>query len=409
MTEKRTLPTVCHVLHSLHFGGAEVLARQFALGLQSQFRPVFACLDSLGPIGQTLREQGVEVHVLDRRPGVDFRCMWRLRNWFKRQQVQLIHAHQYTPFFYASLARMMTARLPVVFTEHGRHFPDIRSPRRVKANRYLLRRRDRVVAVGEQVRQALIDNEGLPAERIEVIYNGVDTAAFARCEATRAAVRAELRLGPADFAVMQVARLNALKDHATAIRAIALLHARCPSARLILVGDGELRGDLERLVAELHVGHCVEFLGTRSDVPRLLQAADALLLSSISEGIPLTLVEAMLTRVPVVATRVGGVPEVIEDGVTGLLAAACDAQGLSQRLHTLALDRELAAQLAQHGESRSRDRFAEQSMLVAYASLYDRLLNPDRVRGQRRETPSRRDVPNRQRDRAQVVAVEEPQ
>lgn len=374
MNIRSTQPTVCHVLLSLDIGGAEVLARQFAQSLQEQFRPVFACLDSQGTLGDALRRDGVPICVLGRRPGIDVRCAWRLRRWLKEQKVSLIHAHQYTPFFYSALARTATGRTPILFTEHGRHHPDHRSSRRVWANRLLTRSGDRIVAVSEHVREALIANEGFAPNRVSVIQNGVSEEVFHADAAVRCDVRRELGFGDNDEVVIQVARLNRLKDHATAIRAIGTLRSTRPNVRLLLAGDGELRRELESLVAELELGHFVRFLGTRNDVPRLLQAADVFLLSSISEGIPLTLVEAMLTGVPCVATRVGGVPEVIRDEVDGLLANAGDAAQLSDQLRRLLDDGAFRRRIARNGTERARSQFGAGAMISQYEHVYHEML-----------------------------------
>src|SRR5262249_45062948 len=156
----------------------------------------------------------------NRKPGLDWRCVRGLADVVSREGVDLLHAHQYTPFFYASLARGLRRRTPVLFTEHGRHFPHYPRRKRLFANRLLLARPARVVGVGQAVRQALIANEGLSPERVAVIYNGIDLTPFARGASQRHAVREELGLGPDDFAVLQVARLDYLKDHATAVRTV---------------------------------------------------------------------------------------------------------------------------------------------------------------------------------------------
>lgn len=362
-------PTVCHVLHSLEVGGAEILARRFALGMQERFRPVFACLDGLGSLGESLRAAGHPIRVVERRPGFDLRCTLRLRRWFQKQKVQLVHAHQYAPFFYSALARTGLG-LPVLFTEHGRDYPDYRRPKRVLANRWLLRPRDRVVAVGQQVREALIQHEGLPEDRVSVIYNGVDARAYDAHRPLREAVRGELGYLPEHWVILQVARLNRLKDHATAIRAIDVLRRALPTVRLVFVGDGEERPALEAQVASLGLQETVRFLGSRNDVPRLLQAADAFLLSSISEGIPLTLVEAMLAGVPVVSTRVGGVPEVIDHETTGLLASPADAAGLATALSRVLVNADFSSTLRIAAHAKACGQFSESRMFQAYEHVY---------------------------------------
>lgn len=369
-------PTICQVLHSLHIGGAELLAAELTRALRSRFRFVFACLDGGGPLADQLRDEGHVVEVLNRQPGIDWRCARRLAKFLREQNVTAIHAHQYTPFFYSLLARGMRGTPPVIFTEHGRQHPDHRKLKRVVCNRLLLRSRDRVIAVGEAVRSALISNEGIPASRVEVLFNGVSLKPFraaANDLASRAAVRRELGLADSDFVVVQVARLNALKDHATAARAIARVTHQANNVQWLVVGDGEQRSVLESTIRENGIGNVTKLLGTRRDVPRLLAAADACLLSSISEGIPLTLIEAMATRLPVVATDVGGVSEVVVSEVTGLLASAGDDDTLARHLVRLAADRSLAARLGRNGAVRAEDLFSFERMADGYASVFEQM------------------------------------
>ena len=187
-------PTICHVLHSLNVGGGEVLAKSFALEHEHAFRPVFALLDELGELGEDLRSRGYTVEVLERRPGFDRRCVKTLASLFRQEDVRLVHAHQYAPLFYSALARWPRRRPSILFTEHGRDYPDFRRWKRVWANRLLLTTRDRFVAVGQRVKEALSQFEGLPAKRVEVIYNGRDISRYATTESLRAKVRTELGL-----------------------------------------------------------------------------------------------------------------------------------------------------------------------------------------------------------------------
>jgi glycosyltransferase involved in cell wall biosynthesis len=368
-------PVICQLVHNLNVGGAEILARRFAEQARDEFDFVFACLDSPGAMATELADAGYRIEALGRRPGFDWGCARRLLNVCRKHRVQLVHAHQYAPFFYASLARLVSWRtFPIVFTEHGRDYPDYRRPKRVWANRLLLRSSDRVIAVGECVRQALVDNEGLPANHVQVVYNGIDVAAYDDCDFDRAQVRRSLDLAAGDIAIIQVARCNPLKDHSTAIRALACLAASHPHVRLLVVGDGEQRGKIESIIAELGLAHRVRMLGTRRDVAQLLAAADIFLLSSISEGVPLTLLEAMAAGLPCVSTAVGGTPEVILDGQTGLLARAGDPADVAQKLRTLIDNAELRHSLGAAGRLRSQECFSDADMHLAYRKIYRQLL-----------------------------------
>jgi glycosyltransferase involved in cell wall biosynthesis len=378
LAERHTVaprPTVCQILHGLRVGGAEVLAARLARQLSGSHRFVFVCLDELGTLGEELETEGFPVAVLQRRPGLDWRLAIRFAAFLRRERVDLLHAHQYTPLFYALAARLLAGRrLPVLFTEHGRHFPDFPRCKRMLANRLLLTRRDRVVGVGQAVRQALIANEGIPAEHVAVIYNGIDLDPYANGTPDRQLARQTMGVGADDLVIVQVARLDYLKDHATAIRTVELVTAQRPEARLVLIGEGPEQGKIQELVRERSLEAHVRFLGLRTDVPQLLAAADLFLLTSISEGIPLTLIEAMAAGLPVVSTRVGGVAEVVAEGTTGLLAASGDHRGLAEIILQLAANPVLCRQMGQRGRERARAVFSEPQMHAGYLQLYQEML-----------------------------------
>jgi glycosyltransferase involved in cell wall biosynthesis len=370
--------TVCQLLIELHMGGGEVLAARLARRLSGAYRFVFACLQELGTLGERLGAEGFPVYVLGKRPGIDRRAMGRLRAVLHEQRVDLVHAHHYGSFFYAAGARLPSGRPPIVLTEHGRFHPDTPHPGHALANRVLLRRRDRIVGVGESVRRALIEKEKFPARRVEVVRNGIDLAAFTGADFDRETVRREVGLDPDDFVLIQVARLDPIKDHLTGLRALARLAGRLDRARLVLVGDGPESATVERAVHDLGLDRRVLRLGLRSDVPRLLKAADVVLLTSVSEGIPLTLIEGMAAGLPVVATRVGGIPEVVADGETGLLFPAGNAEALAEQVLRLAGDPALRERLGRVGRLRALDHFSEDKMCAHYDRIYQSMLGHER-------------------------------
>lgn len=371
--------TVCHVLHSMVVGGAETLAMSLAIEHSGEYRPVFALLDEVGALGHRLVDRGYKVELLGRGQGIDLRCARRLARFFRRENVELVHAHQYGPLFYSALARLFGYRPPILFQEHGRDYPDFRRPRRVWANRVLLSHRDCFVAVGHSVREALVKFEGLSRDRVEVIYNGIDIFAYDPGRSARETVRRGLGLDEDDFVIMQVARLNRLKDHGTALRALQAVRETMPRANLVLVGDGETRSALEHQCGSLGLQDFVHFVGSRSDVPTLLQGADVFLLTSISEGIPLTLIEAMATGLPCLATDVGGVSEVVLEGESGFLAQAGDHKALAGSLCDLAANPGLRARIGSAGRVRAETKFSSLTMHARYRELYRSMINSNRA------------------------------
>lgn len=368
-------PAVGHVLHRLDRAGAEVLAGDLAMKLQDRYRFVFLCLDGVGPLGEHLASMGFSVVELGRKPGLDLSVARRLRSAVRRYGIHLLHAHQYTPFFYAAVSRRLGSSPPILFTEHGRHFPDERKPKRVLVNRWLLKPNDRVTAVGRFVKQALIDNEGIAEGRVQVIHNGIDPDAFPPADAaSRSQARRLIGINNETPLVMQVARFHPVKDHGLAIRAFQSVVKAVPDAKLCLIGDGEHREVIEIMCGEFDVEDRVIFMGARDDVNQLLPGADVFLLSSLSEGVSVTLLEAMATGLPIAATGVGGNAEVVEHGTTGLLSPRGDPEALAANLVTLLQDPAQRRAFGRAGRDRLLELFTQDRMHRAYTELYGQLL-----------------------------------
>jgi glycosyltransferase involved in cell wall biosynthesis len=382
----REQPVICHVLHQLYLAGAEVLAAGLARKLSHRYRFIFACLDDLGPLGDRLRNEGFEVIVLHRQPGVDWTVSKHLRRVCREHKVSLLHAHQYSPFFYAANSRgilgTLRSRPAILFTEHGRHYPDYRRPKRVWANKLMLARHDRVTAVGQFVKQALIENEGIPEQRISVIYNGIDPAQFrsaagedqADVDRIRRETRQELGIGPDTPVVLHVARMHPVKDHITGLAAMVNVVREMPDAQLLLAGDGVERRRLEAKANEFGIKDNVKFLGIREDVPRLMAATDVFMLCSVSEGVSVTLLEAMAAGRPVAATDVGGNGEVVGHGSAGFLSKRGNSAELGKNLLSLLRNPSLRTKMGRAGRDRLIKQFSQEQMHTAYAKLYDEML-----------------------------------
>src|SRR5678815_3420239 len=203
------------VLHVMNVAGAEVLVAETIRRLGARIAPVIFCIDEVGALGHRMREEGVDVVAFDRRPGLDLRVAWRMAAEISARALDVIHAHQYTPFFYGSIAaRLSRVRPRVIFTEHGRHFPDVVSPKRWIVNRMVFDRlADNVNAVCEFSARALRDKDGFARRTIEVIPNGVDLPRYAPVD--RAATRAALGLDQTRRYVATIARFHPVKDHRT--------------------------------------------------------------------------------------------------------------------------------------------------------------------------------------------------
>jgi glycosyltransferase involved in cell wall biosynthesis len=358
----------------MQVAGAEVLVMETIRRLAGSIEPVVFCLDAVGPLGERLRAEGVEVLCFNRRPGRDFGVAWRMARAIRTRRIEVLHAHQYTPFFYAALARVLGGGTPrLILTEHGRHFPDTASSLRRWMNRLVFDRlADAVNACCAFSGQALAQVDGFSARRIEVIENGIEVDRYGAAT-DRAALRSSLGLDSGRQYVITVARFHLIKDHATLLRAFAVVAAAKPDVDLLLVGDGQLRSDLEQQTKSLGLDNRVRFLGVRSDIPALLQAADVFAMTSLCEAASLTVLEAMASRLPVVVTAVGGNPEMVRDGKEGLLVPRGDVACTATALLHLLDNPEVGTALGASGRAHVEERYRLSQTVENYWRLYRRV------------------------------------
>jgi glycosyltransferase involved in cell wall biosynthesis len=362
----RLRPRVLHVVLSLDPGGTERLVLEIARRLHAEMPMAVCCLDGRGAWASDLETEGIPVSSLSRRPGFHPMLGRAIAGLCRRDHIDVIHAHHYSPFVYAALARIWMPRLCVIFTEHGRLSDAPPSTKRRTANRVFGLFPRRVFAVSEDVRQHLVA-EGFSASAVDVIYNGIDVGPIAD-SSDRDRVRADLNAGAGVFVIGTIARLDPVKDLGTLFRAVATLASAIP-LRVLIAGDGPERSFLERLASELCIGDHVCFLGYRENARDYLAACDVYVNTSISEGVSLTILEAMAAALPVVATRVGGTPEVVDESC-GRLVPARDPTALARALADLAAEPDTRRSLGLAGRRRVGERFTLDRMVHEYAEVY---------------------------------------
>lgn len=372
---------VMQIALSLMIGGTEKLVYDIVHHIDKDLvSPVVCCLDSLGHFGENLQKEGFSVHVLQRQPGLDWRLIKRLARVIQKEQIDVIHAHQYTPYFYGLLASLftkitrITKRPRLIFTEHGRFYPEQRKIKRILVNPMLSIFTDEIVTISESTKQSLITYENFPARRIQVIYNGVDFSRFVQPIDTIAKKYA-LGLSPDSKVIGIVARLDPIKNHPMLLRAFRTVVDSLPETSLLIVGDGPELSSLQLLAKSLGIDDKTIFLGARSDIPELLQVFDIFALSSFSEGTSVTLLEAMGAGLPIVATKVGGNPEVVQDRETGYLVQSDKDQEMAERLIELVRDTKTRQKMGQAGQKRAYKMFALDKMINTYTQLYLKVVN----------------------------------
>ena len=356
---------VTHLVTSMDIGGLEMVVLQLLrLRNQSTFDMRLMCLDGEGAMAQQVRALGVEIEDLGcgnlRLPGRIAIVRKRLRE----TGTDVVHTHNMAPHLLGVGAKLLGRTPVLVHTKHGRNYPKWR--KRVLLNRCASWFTDCVVCVSNDAATVARSIERVAAGRLRVIRNGVDLEEFNRSapDGRSATPRA-----------IHVARLHSVKDQATLLRAVRLVADVHPAFHLDIVGDGPKRQTLEDLIGQLGLRKHVTLWGFRQDVSSLLRKADFFILSSISEGISLTLLEAMASGLPIVATDVGGNREVVADGTTGLLVPPRSPEQLAGAILQLLNDPARIRQMGIAARQRVEDEFNLRTVVSEYENLYIKLLN----------------------------------
>jgi L-malate glycosyltransferase len=367
-----------HVVHSLEIGGIERSTHDMVEVMPSyDIEPSVCCLDRLGPWGEDLKNKGFKIYTIGRSAGIDFKLISKLKAIIKEYKPDVIHPHQYTPYFYTILSNISLYRPKIVFSEHGRFYPDRMSPRRVMFNQFANRLTDRIISVCEATKKALVKYEWFPANKIEVIYNGIKIEKF-QIKIDIAEKRRSLGLKEDDIVIGAVGRLCTEKNYKMLILAFGLVAKDVHNAKLVIVGGGQLEDQLRQTAADMGLTNKVLFLGPRTDVPEILKTFDIYALSSDSEGASQVLLEAMASGTPVVATNVGGNPEIILDGQTGILVPRGDQFKFAEAILNIANDLQYRGKMAENGRNRIFEKFTFTQMVENYVNTYKRALDINR-------------------------------
>ena len=362
---------VLHVIQSMEAGGAErVVAEYTKWHDRSRYEPEVCCVLSSGPFADSVAATGVPVHVLGRKSRFDVRAIVTLARIIRRGRFEVVHNHNFTALAVGLLASILGRARAVIRTEHN----VVRT--RGRARHYLSRaaalREDAQIAVSAAVRRAHTECGRIPGSRFVTIMNGIDEERLVP-GAERAAVRRELGLPDDAVVCLNIGSLTEQKNRRTLLDATARL-SDIEALRMLVVGSGPEKEELEARVSDLGLSGRVLFLGQRLDVPDLLAASDIFVLSSDWEGLPITILEAMASGVPCVSTAVGGVPEALTDGVSGLTVEPGDPGALADGIRTLARDPELRARMAAAARDEFEQRFRAEQMVRQTEALYDMAL-----------------------------------
>ena len=345
---------------------------------RKRFRMVFG---TLGPMDPRVRAhmESHNVECLDcgcRARSAYPQGLVRLVGFLRRERIKILHTHLFDPSVVGLIAgRLSGTPVRVVTRHYSDYHTRIDRPLHVGLDRLCTRLSHRVIAVSQHTADHLVRREGAPPEKIRVVLNGIDFDRVCISLSGPDRIRAELGLGGRRV-ILMAARLHPEKGYEHLIRAVPAVAARVPALTVLVAGTGPFEERYRTLAAEHGCADSIRFLGFRRDLPDLMAACDVLVLPSMAEAFGLVAAEALYLGVPVVASRVGGIPEIVDDGLDGLLVPPGDESELANALVRVLTDPELHRRLAGAGREKIAARFSFDAMVRQYESIYDALPEP---------------------------------
>lgn len=347
---------------------------------RSHYRMYFGTLNPIDPaLREFMKSQGVRCFSCDCRSRATYPLgLLRLAAFLARQRIDILHTHLFEPSVIGLAAGVLASTPLRVMTRHySDYHTRIQKHWHIRLDQLCTRLSHAVIAVSRHTAEHMIDTEGAPQAKVNAVLNGID---FNRLRLSspdpRSQVRRELGVDDDCHLVLVAARLHPEKGYPQLFDAIARLRQQSRSRLLVLVaGTGPLQNEYRARIEALGCGDMVRFLGFRSDLPDLMAAADLFVLPSVAEAFGLVLAEALYLGTPVVATRVGGIPEIIDDGVDGILVPPADSAALAKAIAELLDDAPRRKRMAGAGRDRIRQRFSFEDMVRTYERLYERHLH----------------------------------
>ncbi len=323
-----------------------------------------------GPVRKMYEDIGAMVYVISKKKRVDFQFIYDLRRILLNENIDIVNPHHFTPLKYSFFATRW-AKVKLVYTEHSRWQLEQLSPLKSVLNRFFLLNSDAVVAISKQIEDYYRNVLKLKRDKIHFITNGIDSGLYEKGNGND--VRQELGLDHGEKILGMVANLRPEKNHKMLISAFSKVAKGLKNVRLILVGLDCMGGEIQRFAAKSGVAEKILFLGQRGDVPKLLKIFDLFCLPSLYEGMPLTVLEAMASGIPVIGSDVLGINEVIKNNVNGLLFPINDEERLAELIKTLLVDDDLRNRLGESGKSFVEQNYCLDEKVKRYDQLFQML------------------------------------
>jgi glycosyltransferase involved in cell wall biosynthesis len=360
-----------HLTYDMRIGGTEMVIKNLIESSEHNLfdMSIFCIEEPIGPWGLVLQSNGLKITAKARQPRFDTSLIFAIRKHIKNNKIDILHCHQYTPWVYGVLSAFGT-KTKVLFTEHGRFYPDSSSWKRKLINPWLCRITDHITSISKATKQALVEFENISESNIKVIYNGIRKPKVIKCKVDE--LRHKLDISIDTRVLGTIARLDSIKNHSMMLEAFSMVLKEHPDTVLIIVGDGEERKNIENKIRQLNIKDQVIIPGYEPQPQHYLALMDIFLLSSLSEGTSMTLLEAMSLGKPCVVTDAGGNKEIISDHYNGLVTPNNDAVMFALSIKELLHNSETLEHYGNNAKNRFTELFSVTSMTERFQQIYTR-------------------------------------
>ena len=362
-----------HVVLEMDVGGLQRFVYEMSLLMHGEKYDIeVLCLNRLGSFADALIKKGIPVTLLQKnQTRTDFSYPWKLKKFLKEKHFDIIQMHSGT-FLYGSVAAKLAKTKAVVYTDHGRALEETRMC--IMEEQFASRFVDKIIAVSNELKEHLINVVGLPQEKTGTIINGINVENFSVREKPEYLLQ-EFNFKQEDKIIGTTGRLDDVKDHKTLIKSFQKVLEKTPNVYLMIVGEGHLKEELDVLVENKKLKDKIIFTGNRKDIPELLNLFDVFVLSSLSEGTSLSLLEAMASGLPAVVTNVGGNTALIKHEVNGLVVEPKNIEQISDSIIEILSDSDKYEKFRKNTLLHVHQNYSISSMIEKYEKEYNRILD----------------------------------
>jgi len=364
---------ICHIVLSLDVGGLEkvvctIATEQIKLG----HNVIIFCLDNIGLLGEQLSTQYIEIICLNRKPGfLDKTVLQKMRTILRNNKINVIHTHNIEPNLYGMIASILSNNIKTIHTQHG--IPDkfnFVKKTFLKFTGFFLKK---FVSVSDTAAENAINYGWVPSPKVDVIINGIDTDAFTSNSNNKTKFREEYNLPKDAIILTTISRIEPVKDHTTMIEQFSIVAKQMTNVYLIIVGDGSKKQEISELIIKHKLTARVIMTGMQIDVKKYLQMADIFLMTSISEGISISLLEGMSSKLIPIVTPVGGNTQIVENNQCGYILDIKQPESLCTILNKILNDSKLFKTISDNARKKVIAKFSKEAMMNKYMALYKKL------------------------------------